>query len=475
MNKSSTLPRKTRVLIIIGVIVGVIGIVIGALCINVAVFRKNYFTQLPDKVDALNPTGNQPLRAVGRGIYDKNGNRVALNGIGFGNWFLQEQFFSPVGIGAELKKDGSFAKVSYQGVVEGYLETFQDEVVELMLKNPNLTEQQVKDLWEMYYDNFIQEEDFANVKSFGLNTIRLPVYFRNFMEGPDDEHLVMRSDAFVRLDWFLEMCKKYGLYAIIDMHGVVGGQNGYEHSGTRDIDFWKNEIYQEEMCTLWKEIALHYKNDRPDLYETIAAYDLVNEPVDRNTPATTRKQMAVMDKMYQAIREVDTKHMISIEFCWFFNEFPNPEKYGWDNVLYQIHLYNWVHNIIPNDLFYWVQDLVHSFAQHDVPYLIGEFNLFGDENEWIKWLDGYDERGWNWTIWNYKVASVGWWDNSWGLYVYRMNLQNEQLKVDLRTATYDEIYNQWQKIGTDKGYYKLHDDGVMYKVLKYRLDRAQGN
>ena len=473
MSKISTLPKGKRVLIIVGVIIGVIGLVIGALSIKVAVFRKNYYAEIPDYVQATNPTGTQPLRAVGRGIYDKNGKRVALNGIGFGNWFLQESFMTVNSIGAERNKDGSFAKVNYQGVVEGYLETFQDEVVEIMLNNPNLTEQQVKDLWEMYYDNFIQEEDFANVKSFGLNTIRLPVYFRNFMEGVDDEHLVMRDDAFVRLDWFLEMCKKYDLYAIIDMHGVVGGQNGYEHSGTRDIDFWTNEIYQEEMCTLWREIALHYKNVRPDLSETIAAYDLVNEPVDRNTPATTRKQIDIMDKMYQAIREVDKDHIISIEFCWFFNIFPNPERYGWENVLYQIHLYNWTHDITNNDFFYWVQDLCHSFAAYDVPCLIGEFTFFDDVDAWTTWLNNYDERGWNWTIWNYKVISPSWWDNSWGLYVRKLHLEDKEIKykLDLSTATYDQIYAEWQLLGTSAGDYCA--DGVLAKALRARMEQGK--
>ena len=85
MSKSSTLPKYKRVLIVVGVIIGVIGLIIGALCVNVAVFRKNYYTEIPEYVQPLNPTGTQPLRAVGRGIYDKNGHRVALNGIGFGN------------------------------------------------------------------------------------------------------------------------------------------------------------------------------------------------------------------------------------------------------------------------------------------------------------------------------------------------------------------------------------------------------
>ena len=117
MNKTSTLPRKLRVLIIIGVVIGVIGLIIGALCVNVAVFRKSYYTEIPDYIEPLDKTGPQPLRAVGRGIYDKNGKRVALNGIGFGNWFLQESFMTVNSIGAELNKDGSFASVNEDVIV----------------------------------------------------------------------------------------------------------------------------------------------------------------------------------------------------------------------------------------------------------------------------------------------------------------------------------------------------------------------
>ena len=117
----------------------------------------------------------------------------------------------------------------------------------------------------------------------------------------------MKEKPFERLDWFLEMAKKYDLRVILDMHGVVGGQSGFEHSGTRDIDFWDNKVYQDEMCTLWKEIAKHYvtpisEGGRSDLASTILAFDLVNEPVNRNTPSTGKKQWDVMDKMYDAIR-----------------------------------------------------------------------------------------------------------------------------------------------------------------------------
>ena len=459
--KVIVLPRWKRALIAIAAVVFFVGVVIGSLFIKVASFRKNYYVEIPDHVTLDNVSDIQPLTAVGRGIYDKNGDRVTLQGVNFGNWLIQEGWMSVNSLGASYKRNGSYVKINEEGIVEEYEELYQEEVIEAMRNNPNLTAEQIDELWDVYYDNYITEIDFENVKNIGMNVIRLPMYYRNFMEG-DDEHLVMREDAFKRLDWFLEMCQKYGLYAILDMHGVVGGQNGFEHSGTRRIDFWSNETYIEEMCQLWENIAYHYEYERTDLYETIAAYDLVNEPANRNAPATTSKQWKVLDRLYQAVRNVDNRHIISIECCWFFYAFPNPDRFGWDNVLYQIHLYNWSSNVVSNDVYYWAEDLTFSFHDYDVPYLIGEFTFFDDTVEWDKWLNEYEKRGFNWTVWNYKMSTVGWWDNSWALYVNRMNLKDERLKLDLRTATYDEIYAEWSTVGTQQ---RRYETGTLYQVM----------
>jgi hypothetical protein len=294
--------------------------------------------------------------------------------------------------------------------------------------------------------------------------IRLPMYYRNFMEG-DDEHLVMKEKPFERIDWFLEMAKKYDLYVILDMHGVVGGQSGYEHSGTRDIDFWDNQTYIDSMCLLWSEIAKHYKNDRPDLAGVIAAYDLVNEPAGEKS-STERKHWDVMDQMYDAIREVDKDHVISIEGCWYFISLPDPEEYGWENVLYQYHFYNWFRPTITYEMFYSLQFLTMAMADYDVPKFVGEFTFFDEKDEWIKWLNQYDKMGWNWAIWNYKTTTPGWWDSSWGMYVQRLHLYDGNLKLDLRTATYDEIKAVWSDEGTiDLEGKPNYEPGILVEVL----------
>ena len=116
-----------------------------------------------------------------------------------------------------------------------------------------------------------------------------------------------------------------------------------------------------------------------------------------------------------------------------------------------------------------------SVTDYNVPKFVGEFNFFGDRDAWIKYLNEYDKTGLGWTIWSYKTVSVGWWDSSWGILVNKMWLTpdengNIRLKIDLRTASYDEIYTLWSNQHTDDttndGQYKIHnDDSITYHVL----------
>lgn len=484
-----------KLLITLAIILAFILLVLGALIIygNIYASKANV-DEVPERVDIeANELGT--VVAVGRGLYDENGDLFEIKGINFGNLFIAEGWMTVNSIGALKNKDGSFEKVNEQGIVEEYEEIYQEEMDKLLLDrvaNGDFTAEQLNELNDAFFYAYCTEADFQLIKDTGLNTIRLPMYYRNFMEGPDDD-LVMRDDAFEKLDYFLELAKKYELKVIIDMHGVVGGQSGFEHCGTRRMDFWKNETYINEMCTLWKNIALHYIDVRPDLASTILAYDLVNEPTKRTEIGTGPLQWKVMDRLYDAIREVDPYHVISIEGVWFTVSLPDPASYGWENVLYQYHFYNWTHDkLTPNWMFYGFMFGLYSLCDYDVPKFVGEFNFFGDQDAWAKYLDQYDRLGWGWTIWSYKIVSVGYWDSSWGLAVNKLNLQNDventpiedyQLKLDLRTASYDEIMAVWSneqtKYGGQDGSYKLYGDGMLYNVLKdyfgddFKIDEAE--
>ena len=497
------------VLIGIAIFLGAILLLIGGILAWGGIYQDVYQYDAPEQIQ-ITPNQYGTITAHGKALYDENGNRFDIKGVNFGNLFIAEGWMTINSIGVSLNDDGSFKKVNEEGIVEEYEEIYQEEMDSLLYNDRKFTLEQIATLNDAYFNSYCTEADFEFIQSIGLNTIRLPMYYRNFLTTEyrytktDEELCAMDFDSipldFSKLDTFLEYAKAHDLKVIIDMHGVMGGQSGFEHCGTRDIDFWDNEDYIEFMCNLWRAIAEHYlydadsTEDRSDLASTILAFDLVNEPTNRNEIGTGPKQWAVMDRMYDAIREVDQHHVISIEGVWFPVSLPSPEKYDWDNVLYQFHYYNWDWQGTPNWLYYSFICGFSSFVNFDVPKLIGEFNFFGDPTVWEEYLPLYDKMGWGWTIWSYKVISVGWWDNSWGILVQNLDLTNkdgqlndndptnDNLKLDLRTASYEEILeawsNQYSAVCGQEGVYTTRDGkGTTYSVLvKYfeKLAESKG-
>jgi aryl-phospho-beta-D-glucosidase BglC (GH1 family) len=458
------------------------------------IYGQNYTCDAPEHIE-LTPNEHSTITAVGKGLYDEEGNRFDIKGVNFGNLFIAEGWMTVNSVGALMNEDGEYSKVSNDGndIVEEYEEIYQEEMDEILSR---FTDEELTALNDAYFESYCTEADFELISDLGLNTIRIPLYYRNFLSihdryrVSDEELCAMDFNSielnFEKLDKFLAYAKQYDLKVIIDMHGVMGGQSGYEHCGTRDIDFWDNEEYITFMCNLWRAIAEHYIDS--EYSSTILAYDLVNEPTNRNEAGTGKKQWKVMDRLYDAIREVDTDHVISIEGVWFPISLPNPDKYDWENVLYQYHCYNWPWQGTSNELYYAFIFGLASISNYDVPKLVGEFTFFDDTDAWVKYLNAYDQHGWGWTIWSYKMISVGYWDNSWGIVVQKLHLYNKEgqlqdndptndnLKLDLRYASYDEIMSAWSdqttSYGDQEGVYtfvdSIDDNGNVKYATTYR-------
>ena len=501
--------KMKKVLITVVAVILVIVLLAGGLLTYGDAYAKNYKNPAPAEVEVeKNELGT--ITAVGRGLYDQNGKRFDIKGVNFGNLFIAEGWMTVNSIGALKNNDGSYSGLNHdQTIVEGYEEIYQEEMDAIMADR--FSDEQIEALNDAYFESYCTEADFALIKDIGLNTIRLPIYYRSLLTTHDryrltDEQLCETDFEdielqFDKLDQFLEYAAKYDLKVIIDMHGVMGGQSGYEHCGTRDIDFWTNEKYIEFMCDLWQAIAKHYATEAAELAPTILAYDLANEPTSRNEIGTGPLQWQVMNRLYDAIREVDEDHVISIEGVWYPVSLPRPEKYGWENVLYQYHFYNWNHESgIPNELFYALQFGLYSLSDFDVPKFVGEFSFFGNDAAWEHYLAQYDQLGWGWTTWSYKMISVGYWDNTWGIVVQKLNLSNDKgvltdgdtsndnLKLDLNTASYDEILEAWSNqettYGDQEGVYtfvdQVKDDGTvkygqMYRILIDYFERQKND
>lgn len=404
--------------ITLGSLVVIAGLTLATCVIYSAAYRGDSLTST-----ITNTTGL--VQAKGRSLYDKNGKLLRLKGVNIGNCFVSEQWLSPLSVGAKKNADGSYV-TDKDGNIQ-YPEMPEETFLNGFASNPNISPLQREELLGLYYTNWFSEVDAENIAAMGLNEIRVPFYWRNILN--DDYTPRAESEAFRYLDPIVEMCARNNLYVVLDLHGAVGGQNGYEHSGTFDYNFYTSENI-ERTATLWKTVANHYKDS--ELGKTIASYDLLNEPCYPSQTNSGKVVWDAEDSLYQAIRSTGDKHNITIEGTWFFMNLPVPANYGWDNIQLELHWYNWGDQL-PYWLFFAHEQGNRMLKDINAPIYLGEFTYFSDV--WSQNLAKLDRWGYSWSFWTYKMTIPYWWNNTWGVYNQKLNLDSSKGETLTNVAT----------------------------------------
>lgn len=361
---------------------------------------------------------NDFLKANGTSLRNENGygNRIILRGVNVGGWFVQELWMCPT---KETRK------VKDQKTIESTLyERFGDAGANELLNT--------------YYDNFWTEQDFDNCEKMGMNCLRLPIWYYNII----DRNGEFREDAFDRIDWFVEQAGKRGIYVIVDMHGAPGSQNDKDHSGDiySDKSLWQgpDAMYNQNLyIQIWKVIAEHFKGN-----PVVAGYDLLNEPYCAAGEYTDSTVWDLYDRAYKAIRTVDKDHVIIMEATWEPYNLPNPARYGWTNVMYEYHCYNYDSQTNPEEQLKTVKRKIAAIKMMDynVPSYIGETSFFSNTESWRKCLSELNDNDISWTLWTYKVTGEG--TNSWGIYNMRIP------DADLQNDSFEEIKTKWAACNT---------------------------
>ena len=372
---------------------------------------------------------NPMLKADGKLLRDSagEGDIVQLKGINAGGYLLQEFWMTPTGWSKGVNdEEGIFAVLE-----ERFGKETRDELVSL------------------YQENYWTEEDFDYCKELGMNCIRLPFWYRNLV----DENGEFYDNWSKRMDWFVEEAGKRQIYVILDMHGAPGSQNGSDHSGKDGGDHKEeasefffgsdSEKNQELYYKIWEAIADHYK-DSP----WVAGYDLLNEPYctyrynsSKSADELHQVLWEIYDNAYNTIREVDDKHLIIMEATWDPADLPDPERYGWENIMYEYH--NYLYDDYDNKAGKQITNMQNKLnliaqADYNVPSYMGEFAYFNNLEAWDEGMALINDAGLSWTTWTYKVVEE---NGNWGL----RNQKNANL--NLETASLEEIRDVWSKVG----------------------------
>jgi aryl-phospho-beta-D-glucosidase BglC (GH1 family) len=96
-----------------------------------------------------------------------------------------------------------------------------------------------------HWNSWVQESDFDTLQSVGINTVRIPVGYWAFVPAASGEPYIAQSGQTDQIQKVLGWLYNRGMYAMIDLHGMPGSQNGDQSSGhnTSNSAWWDSDNF----------------------------------------------------------------------------------------------------------------------------------------------------------------------------------------------------------------------------------------
>ena len=182
------------------------------------------------------------------------------------------------------------------------------------------------DYSEERLDNFIKDKDFARIKSFGFDHVRIPIDY-NVIQNNDG---TVKENGLRRIDGALELCRRYGLNTVLDLHKTQGFSFD---SGEHETGFFENSEYQELFYGIWETFARRWGSSANSV-----AFELLNEVTEEKFLPEWKK---ISRECVRRIRKYAPSAIVLLG-SWNWNSaktlrFLDPPYDG--NVLYNFHFY----------------------------------------------------------------------------------------------------------------------------------------
>ncbi|CAK7564609.1 MAG: hypothetical protein SEPTF4163_002504 [Sporothrix epigloea] len=140
---------------------------------------------------------------------------------------------------------------------------------------------------ENHYANFVTESTFEEIAAAGLDHVRIPFSYWAVEVYDDDPYLFRTSWRYLLRG--IEWARKHGLRVNLDLHGLPGSQNGWNHSGRQGLIGWMNGTDGE--LNVQRSLDLHDRLSQffaqPRYKNIISHYGLANEPRMTFLPIST--------------------------------------------------------------------------------------------------------------------------------------------------------------------------------------------
>jgi len=205
----------------------------------------------------------------------------------------------------------------------------------------------------VHFDTFIQEADIAQIASWGMDHVRLPVDYP-VLES-DEAPGVYLEAGFKHIDDCLSWCQKYGLKLILDIHKAPGFSFTYTlQEETKHLNtLFDDAAMQERFINLWAFMAKRYLQ-----YREMLVFELMNELVVPDSEPWND----LAGKLIDAIRALDPERDILVGGNHFnaVSELKNIRRFDDAHVHYTFHYYD--PHIFTHQKAYW-ENFLRTFDQ----------------------------------------------------------------------------------------------------------------
>ncbi|SJX64821.1 related to EXG1-Exo-1,3-beta-glucanase precursor [Sporisorium reilianum f. sp. reilianum] len=183
---------------------------------------------------------------------------VKVRGVSLGGWLVIENFITP----------SIYASTGNKNIIDEW--TFgslqpRSQAVSILQKHLN---------------TFISEDDIRQIAAAGLNHVRIPIGYWAFEVGPGEPFL--KLNQWDLLKQAVQLCGKYGLKVLVDLHAAPGNQNGFEHGGRTGYKDWAgNATNVQRTIDILQTMSREFSQSK--YANSVTAIELLNEPVTDQT------------------------------------------------------------------------------------------------------------------------------------------------------------------------------------------------
>ncbi|KAI9840461.1 MAG: hypothetical protein M1837_001617 [Sclerophora amabilis] len=135
-----------------------------------------------------------------------------------------------------------------------------------------------KETLEKHYATFVTEQTMADIAAAGMDHIRIPYSYWAIATYPGDPYVPQVSWRYLLRG--IEWARKHGLRINLDLHGLPGSQNGWNHSGRFGQVRWLNgtdgDLNGQRSLDIHEQVAEFFA--QPRYKNILSIYGLANEP-----------------------------------------------------------------------------------------------------------------------------------------------------------------------------------------------------